>query len=295
MTFSSRSSSTKPIQSRTTRSKFKMHFVKRRNTIYERAKFNSRKQEQGEAVDDFIVDLYALAEPCQYSNLREEMIRDRIVVGIRDGRLAEKLQLDSGLMLEKAVTGARQSEAVKKQQSTVREGNAGQPAGAGVSEVRRQKQRYRPKHEDQAKPSATGPSCPRCGKSPLHPKLKCPAREATCSNCRKKGHYQSVCRSKKLPWPAKVRSVRNEDDDEDEEDDVFMGTIQSNVDSTKAKEKSTANLKKAGQDNHTTQEIFVVRGLKKPLLGLPAIKALGVVAMVEQVHSENITKNCSQA
>ena len=48
-------------------------------------------------MDNFIVDLYALAEPCQYGNLREEMIRDQIVVGIRDGRLAEKLQLDAAL------------------------------------------------------------------------------------------------------------------------------------------------------------------------------------------------------
>ncbi len=50
----------------------------------------------------------------------------------------------------------------------------------------------------------------------------------------------------------------------------------------------TANLKKAGHD--TTQEIFVVRGLKKALLGLPAIKALDVVAVVEQVQGEDVTK-----
>ena len=56
--------------------KFENHFMKRRNTIFERARFNSRRQEQGEAVDDFIVDLYALAENCKYGNLREEMIRD---------------------------------------------------------------------------------------------------------------------------------------------------------------------------------------------------------------------------
>ena len=136
----------------TVKGKFETHFMKQRNTIFERAKLNSCK---GEAVDDFIVDLYTLAEPCQYGNLWEEMIRDRIVVGIRDGRLAEKLQLNATLTLEKAVTEARQSEAVKKQQSTVRERGAGQPAG--VSEVRRQ-HGYKPKHYgEQAKPSASRP------------------------------------------------------------------------------------------------------------------------------------------
>ena len=48
------------------------------------------------------------------------MIRDRIVVGLLDEALAEKLQLDSKLTLETAVTTARQSEGVHKQQSVVR-------------------------------------------------------------------------------------------------------------------------------------------------------------------------------
>ena len=64
--------------------KFDSHFVKRRNVIYERAKFNLRKQEEGEPVDSFITALYGLAEHCGYERLHDEMIQDRIVVGIRD-------------------------------------------------------------------------------------------------------------------------------------------------------------------------------------------------------------------
>ena len=42
----------------TVKGKCESHFVKRRNTtIFERAKFNQRKQEEGEQVDDFITDL----------------------------------------------------------------------------------------------------------------------------------------------------------------------------------------------------------------------------------------------
>ena len=40
------------------------HFIKRRNVIYERARFNNRRQEQGESVDTFITALYSLAEHC---------------------------------------------------------------------------------------------------------------------------------------------------------------------------------------------------------------------------------------
>ena len=37
----------------TVKDKFQGHFIKRRNVIFERAKFNSRKQEAGETVDTF--------------------------------------------------------------------------------------------------------------------------------------------------------------------------------------------------------------------------------------------------
>ena len=48
------------------------------------------------------------------------MIRDRIVVGIRDNNLSQKMQLEPNLTLTKAIELARQSESVKKQQPTVR-------------------------------------------------------------------------------------------------------------------------------------------------------------------------------
>ena len=75
-----------------------------------------RKQEEGETVDSFITTLYELAEHCNYGDLREEMIRDRLVVGIRDSKLSETLQLDGELTLEKAIAQARQRETVKQQQ-----------------------------------------------------------------------------------------------------------------------------------------------------------------------------------
>ena len=38
--------------------------MKRRNIIFERARFNCQKQESGEPVDTFITALYALAKHC---------------------------------------------------------------------------------------------------------------------------------------------------------------------------------------------------------------------------------------
>ena len=68
--------------------KFTAHFVKGINVIYERAKFNQRSQQEGETVDQFVTALHQLVEYCSYGNLREEMIRDRLVVGLQDASVS---------------------------------------------------------------------------------------------------------------------------------------------------------------------------------------------------------------
>ena len=68
----------------------------------------------GEPVESFITDLHCLAEHCEFGTLKDQLIRDRIVVGLRNKQLSEKLQLDPDLTLEKAMVKVKQSEVVKK-------------------------------------------------------------------------------------------------------------------------------------------------------------------------------------
>ena len=102
--------------------KFKDYFLKQRNTIYQRAKFNSRKQEDEESVHTFITALYSLAEKCNFGSLYNDMIRDRIIVGIKVVKLSERMQLDESLTLERVATMIRQTEQVRKQQKELRGG-----------------------------------------------------------------------------------------------------------------------------------------------------------------------------
>ena len=88
------------------RQKFEAYFVKRRNPIFERAKFNQHMQEEGEPVDSCITAPHCLAEYCGYGELHDEMIRDRLVVGLCDASLSERLQMDAALTLGKAITAA---------------------------------------------------------------------------------------------------------------------------------------------------------------------------------------------
>ena len=64
---------------------------------------------------------------CEFGELKEQLIRDRIVVGIRDISLSEKLQMDADLTLEKAKRLVRQLEAVQGQQAILNKHDRGIP------------------------------------------------------------------------------------------------------------------------------------------------------------------------
>ena len=71
-------------------------------------------------MDSLITALHVLADYCDYGALHDDLIRYRIVVGLRDRKLSEKLQLDPKLSLESVILMARQNATVEKQQSVVR-------------------------------------------------------------------------------------------------------------------------------------------------------------------------------
>jgi len=203
--------------------KFQGYFVKKRNVIFERAKFNQRRQLEGESVDDFITSLHSLSEYCNYGELREEMIRDRIVVGLRDSVLSEKLQLESELTLEKAITLARNRESVRKQQPVIRADTSSNIDAVGFSS----KYKATKTHKSHKSNSADKSKCSRCGKPNHVGKEQCPAKTATCRKCHKRGHFQSVCRSTKF-LKAVAKDGEDTDDSTDEEltYDHFIGTIE---------------------------------------------------------------------
>ena len=182
----------------TVMNKFDEYFKVRRNVIYERARFNRRSQQPGETSEQFIMALYDLAANCNYGELRDEMIRDRIVVGIRNTSLSERLQLNAELTLEKAKQAVRQSEAVHEQnQSLTAQATPGNIDAVQPKAYRKQYSRYNSggKQRNTTPPKGVTKHCPRCGKEP-HSRENCPAKNAICNKCKKRNHFASVCRSK---------------------------------------------------------------------------------------------------
>ena len=166
--------------------KFDNHFIPKRNTIHERALFHRRVQ-LDEPVEAFIRALYDLAEHCNFAD-KDEQIRDRIVIGLKDRETSEKLQLIETLDLTKAIEIARQAELIKLQMND-------QGAAASASEVSVNAVRYKGKKTPQRIQSSSS-NCQRCKKG-KHQLDKCPAKDKTCYKCKKLGHFAYCCKTKK--------------------------------------------------------------------------------------------------
>ena len=69
---------------KTVKNQFEGHSIAKRNTIFERAKFNVRVQKEGEPVKNFIIDLHCLAKHCEFGAQKDQLIRDCIVIGLKN-------------------------------------------------------------------------------------------------------------------------------------------------------------------------------------------------------------------
>ena len=90
--------------------------------------FTNGSNGAGETVEAFVRSLYELAQHYEFGNSKDEQIRDRIVIGILDNEVSQRLQLEADLTLERAIQLGRQSEQVKQQSA--------ERVETGVNEVR---------------------------------------------------------------------------------------------------------------------------------------------------------------
>jgi len=128
----------------------------------------------------------------KYKNVVEELVRDRLVVGIRDLALSERLQLESDLTLDKAKRLIRQREAVKLQQDFLQKPKMKEEIPLDAIRQKPTKRKLPALPLTPARPSVS--NCRRCG-SGSHPRQSCPARDATCFRCNRRGHFSSQCLS----------------------------------------------------------------------------------------------------
>ncbi|XP_069118818.1 uncharacterized protein [Argopecten irradians] len=195
--------------------KFHNYFIPKRNIIHERARFHQRSQAPGESVEEFVRALYEIAEHCNFSD-QDEFVRDRVVIGLSDRNISEKLQMKADLTLETAIQTARQAELVKSQ---IRD-QGGHKHVEEVKKGRPSKKKNNPSTHQQAQGHQYNKhshndrgTCSRCART--HGQNKCPAIGRRCRACNKMDHFACCCRTKK-----DVKEVT-------ERDEFFLGAITS--------------------------------------------------------------------
>ena len=70
--------------------------------MYGHVHFNNRNQLSNESVEEFITKVQKLRNSFDFGEMKENLIRDRLVVGIRDQALSEQSQMEPDLKLDKA-------------------------------------------------------------------------------------------------------------------------------------------------------------------------------------------------
>ena len=210
-------------------SKFDEHFIPQRNIIHLREQFHRREQQSKETIEEYIRALYELSEHANFPN-KEDCIRNRLVLGVRDKELSEKLQLKADLSLKEAITTARQYETVKHELSEQRD--KAQPAYLNRVQRNKPTSYNRPGSSSYSKTKSTtrSPSqhvgsqqrtnCGKCGKN--HHYGKCPAFGKESHKCGRRNHFAKLCRSK----------TRARADQIQEEFGYQEGTREVNVDNT---------------------------------------------------------------
>ena len=168
--------------------KFKEYCNPRKNVTYERHSFNTRTQKEGEPLDAFVTELKQKASLCEFGELKDSLIRDRIVCGIRNDTVRARLLRERELALQSAIDLCRAAEVFESQLREMRDENI-------VHAIKDRKQGYKqrdaqPHHKIQ---------CKYCGldhsKGPEH----CPAYGKSSNKCHQKKHFAAMCKSKKQP------------------------------------------------------------------------------------------------
>nr|XP_047144650.1 uncharacterized protein LOC124818157 [Hydra vulgaris] len=150
----------------------KNSFVKPKNELFSRHQLPSRKQSSGESTDEF---LQALGTLYFFSGLSNHHIRQRPIK-------------NSTLKLSEAYNPARSLENAQRNNKTY-----SLTEYIYVATVNKHSE-----CTDELASVSTEASglFYFCGRK-RHPQQSCPAREAECNNCRKKGHFKKVCKSSK--------------------------------------------------------------------------------------------------
>ena len=193
------------------------------NETYERYLFNTRSQGENESVDEFYSALLALSKNCSFGELTSSLIKDRVIVGIQDTSTRQRLLNEKELSLHKCLEIARSYEATKIRMKAMQDNHGDKDMVNRVRKFNKKGNRSnkgQSTFDNKCEQKGLSKKCSFCGRA-FHKRQFCPAKNATCNNCSKKGHFQAVCKSSKT-----VRGVHvDEQSSSSDQETPFLGAV----------------------------------------------------------------------
>ena len=174
---------------------FTEFYMPKRNTYHNRGYFFWAKQTEDETPEEFWRRLIEIEKECNFTTISaEELLISKYMTAITDKKLRDKIMKEKTLEMKKIIDLIKQNTYEKKnKKNTIPALISTKEKHIIKEEPIQRMERFgtRPKNKNFGNRPCRFCSVPNW--TPLH---KCPATDANCNKCGKKGHYAKACRQK---------------------------------------------------------------------------------------------------
>ncbi|UYV60875.1 K02A2.6-like, partial [Cordylochernes scorpioides] len=193
----------------------KRHFSPKRSIVVERFIFFKRMQLKEESISDYLVEIKRLASSCNFGNFLEDSLRDKMVCGLYNAKIQNRILSEGDISLAKVIEIALSMEAAEKNTKLFHL-EQGEDC---VDKLRM---------ERKVESNFQNGKCKHCGKQ--HKEL-CRFKEAICFKCNKKGHIASICWSSRRNLrqhqnqPGNIHQIGDQEEEEEYVQKIISVTI----------------------------------------------------------------------
>ena len=144
--------------------------------------FYRRYQQEHESFERYVNDIKTMSKRCDFTNITfDEIIRDKIINGMRNNNLRKSLITRSNLTCEMLIKICRAEDISQEQSTTLKTKET-------INYIN-----SKPKKQYQEKIKEI--KCRYCGGIHQFKKELCPAYGKTCAKCNRMNHYRSMCKA----------------------------------------------------------------------------------------------------